>query len=92
MDDLVSVLRPFEKAAKEVSGEKYVAATVVLPIVNCLKKTVSQVLQACTSEGASLLSEMLLDNIDQRLVPLEANHLLASATVLDPRFKLLHFQ
>ena len=88
--DLVAVLRPFEKATKEVSGDKYVTSSTVLPLINCLHRAVSNA--ALVSEDAVALNDALLDQIGKRLVPLEDNHLLASATVLDPRFKMIHFR
>ncbi|KAG0718172.1 Zinc finger BED domain-containing protein 1 [Chionoecetes opilio] len=91
---LVAVLGPFDKATKEISGEKYVTASIVLPMVNCLRTAVAE--GSSVSEGDVVpltdISAELLQEIDKRLVILENNSLLASATVLDPRFKLLHFQ
>lgn len=39
--DLAAVLRPFEKATKEVSGDRYVITSTVLPTVNCLQRAVA---------------------------------------------------
>ncbi|XP_045115035.1 E3 SUMO-protein ligase ZBED1-like isoform X2 [Portunus trituberculatus] len=88
--DLVVVLSPFEDATNEVSGDKYMTASTVLPIVNCLHNTVAEA--SFVNEDIMALNDALLDQIVWRLLPLEDNYLLASATILDPRFKMVHFR
>ncbi|MPC39625.1 Zinc finger BED domain-containing protein 1 [Portunus trituberculatus] len=88
--DLVTVLRPFERATREVSGDKFITASKILPIVNCLQRAVANA--SFVSEDAMALNDALLDQIGQKLLPLEDNNLLASATVMDPRFKMIHFR
>lgn len=88
--DCIVVLKPFEAATKEISGEKYVTASMVIPIVNCVRGQLRKTLPE--SETAKQLKSQLEEKMHRRMADLEKVELLAIATVLDPRFKKLHFQ
>ncbi|KAL7723404.1 hypothetical protein ACLKA6_015978 [Drosophila palustris] len=83
-------LRPLEEATKILSGDKYCTASMVIPIVNILKQKL-QNLNGNTPE-ANEVNEFLLLEIDRRMGPMEQVSILAMATMLDPRFKKLHFK
>lgn len=88
--DYITVLKPFEAATKEISGEKYVTASMVIPIVNCVR---GQLRKTTPESGtARVLKSRLEEKMNGRVSDLEKRELLAVATVLDPRFKKIHFQ
>ncbi|XP_039287793.1 E3 SUMO-protein ligase ZBED1-like [Nilaparvata lugens] len=87
---LISLFKPFEFATREVSGENFVTISKVVPIVSCL---VSQLDKFKTS---SVAVEQVLDcvkkEVQKRFGAIEYNNHAAVATLLDPRFKNLHFR
>lgn len=87
--DCLEILRPFELATKDISGEKYVSGSLVIPLIYCVSKSLRQNI-ASTEPSRSLKSE-LLKQMDNRLAPLEKNILLGAGTILDPRFKKFNF-
>ncbi|XP_046746402.1 zinc finger BED domain-containing protein 4-like [Diprion similis] len=88
--DCIAVLKPFEIATKEISGEKYVTVSMVISIINFVRGQ----LQKTSPESATAkkLKFQLEDKMNRRMADLEKVELLAVSTVLDPRFKKLHFQ
>ena len=83
LSEMVDVLRPFEVVTREMSGEKYVCSSKIIPLAKAL--------QRCNSSVSSRLSEALCAQMSGRFLNMEANVLIASATLLDPRFKKLGF-
>ncbi|GBP41627.1 Zinc finger BED domain-containing protein 1 [Eumeta japonica] len=89
LHDLVTLLGPFKIVTEDLSAEKYVTASLVIPLTNLLKQEIEQT-KISTAIGLSVQND-LLKGIEDRLVPLQENLLLTKATILDPRFKKLHF-
>lgn len=87
--DLVTLLAPFKMATEELCAEKYVTASLVIPLTNLLRHEIEQSTPS-TAIGISVKND-LLKGIINRLAPLEHNMFLAKATIMDPRFKRLHF-
>ncbi len=82
----IEVLRPFEEATKEVSGEHYVSISKVIPLVSLL-------LQATSSAGhrSNTLASQLAAQCKRRFQNIEHNHTLAASTFLDIRLKKIVF-
>ncbi|CAH1371511.1 unnamed protein product [Tenebrio molitor] len=74
---------------KELSGESYITASKVIPLVNCLKQKIE--LTETHSETSMLLKQNILQQILERFGTIENVKLLSVATLLDPRFKKIHF-
>lgn len=88
--ECIQILKPFEVATKDISGEKYISGSLVIPLTNCLRTSLEKI--NLTSLISNRLKVELEKQIEKRLSPMEKNALLASATILDPRFKKIHFQ
>ncbi|KAK7149159.1 hypothetical protein R3I94_008690 [Phoxinus phoxinus] len=80
----VDALRPFEEVTREVSSEKYVSVSKVIPLVSLLQR-------ACKHQGSSVATQ-LAQQCQRRFAGIETNHSLAASTFLDARFKYLGFQ
>ncbi|XP_051996488.1 E3 SUMO-protein ligase ZBED1-like [Xyrauchen texanus] len=80
----VDALRPFEEMTREVSSEKYVSVSKVIPLVSLLQR-------ACKHQGSSVATQ-LAQQCQRRFAGIETNHSLAASTFLDARFKHLGFQ
>uniref|UniRef100_A0A6P7H793 Zinc finger BED domain-containing protein 1-like isoform X1 n=1 Tax=Diabrotica virgifera virgifera TaxID=50390 RepID=A0A6P7H793_DIAVI len=90
LKQLLPILRPLEYVTKEASGERYVTISSVIPMLNCLVKQINLVQTA--NDIVKQVKTTLLKEIDKRFAKIEFNSNVAIATLLDPRFKALHFQ
>ena len=88
--DLIVLLTPFKEATEEISGDRYVTASLAIPIANLLQKGLEEA-KPFTELGAAV-QKSLLNLVNAKLEPLEKNLHLAKATILDPRFKRIHFR
>ncbi|XP_050532817.1 E3 SUMO-protein ligase ZBED1-like [Daktulosphaira vitifoliae] len=86
---LIELLQPLEYVTKESSGENYITISKVIPMINCLLKQLAQ-----TQPRFDVLIEikdMLHTEIIRIFGLIEQVKPIAIATILDPRFKNLHF-
>ncbi|XP_066590479.1 zinc finger BED domain-containing protein 4-like [Prorops nasuta] len=87
--ELVDLLKPFKEATKIISGEYYLTASKVIPVINTLQKTL--MLSQPITKTANHMKELLLEQFQMRFENIEKDTILAKATILDPRFKSIHF-
>ncbi|XP_045541030.1 uncharacterized protein LOC123722636 [Papilio machaon] len=87
--ELITLLKPFKQATEDISGDHYVSASLAIPITNLLAQGLEYE-KASTILGIAVKTS-LLEGVTTRLRPLEENVYLAKATILDPRFKKIHF-
>ncbi|KAK6470307.1 zinc finger BED domain-containing protein 1-like [Huso huso] len=83
----IEALRPFEEATREVSAEKHVSVSKVIPLVSLLLRAAA----ATERQGSSLATELALQ-CQGRFRGIETFHSLAASTFLDIRFKNLAFR
>lgn len=76
---LVTLLGRFKIVTEDLSAEKYVTASLVIPLINLLKQEIGQT-KTSTAIGVSVQND-LLKGIEDRLVPLQENLFLAKATI-----------
>ena len=86
-EKVVNLLKVFEEATREISGD-YSSASIVIPIINSLKRTISQ---EEDDHGIMGMKRGMLRSITDRYGDIEQQPLCVLATVLDPRFKLKVF-
>jgi len=92
--ELCIVLRPFESTTKVVSGETYIAASMILPIVNGLTDVCSKMknkpeFDSRTHEVVNSISNAMKNKNSWGNIYLSKT--LAKCTFLDPRFKSILF-
>jgi len=85
----VKLLCPFELASKEFSTEKHLSASKVIPLKAMLNKKLNNI--TCTTKEAKQLLDQLKIEFYKRFHDVEKIRLLAISTILDPRFKRIHF-
>lgn len=88
--DLASLLKPFEFATTDISGEKYITVSKIIPMINCLISQLGKF--NATSTSMKAVKQTLETEMAKRFGKAEQNYRLAISTLLDPRFKNIHFQ
>ncbi|XP_026470197.1 zinc finger BED domain-containing protein 4-like [Ctenocephalides felis] len=88
--ELSNLLQPLEYITRELSGEYYITVSKVIPLVNCLLAQLRAIQPK--SRLCVKLKQALIDTASKRFLNLEENLPMAIATLLDPRFKNLHFK
>lgn len=88
--DVLQVLEPLEKMTVEFSAEQYVTLSKVIPILKFAYHYYSRL--SLTASVGKVLKENILPEMNKRFSTSEHHFLLASPTLLDPRFKNLHFE
>ncbi|KMQ93224.1 zinc finger bed domain-containing protein 1-like protein [Lasius niger] len=90
LKEIVVLLRPLAFMAKECSAENYIVISKIIPLINCAlieyKKTTQMM------ELSMKLKETILKELQSRFGQIEFSHSFSIATILDPRFKIIHFQ
>eukprot|EP00102_Acyrthosiphon_pisum_P018397 XP_008190138.1 PREDICTED: zinc finger BED domain-containing protein 4-like [Acyrthosiphon pisum] len=87
----IILLQPFEEITREIAGEKFMTASKIIPIRTLLKKNIESHIISVTNEG-KMLQQRLKIEFYQKFHDVEKETLLAICTILDPRFKRVHFQ
>ena len=87
--DLINILKPMEAVTKEICVEKFVTSSKIIPIVSCLLKTYSAM--KTETDVGSATKNLILEELSKRFSTVEQVHVLATTTLLDPRFKKIHF-
>nr|XP_037877017.1 E3 SUMO-protein ligase ZBED1-like [Bombyx mori] len=89
VSSVIMVLRPLEAATKEISGDKYCTSSKIIPLVRCmLSKITSAVIE---DPVAKEVQKLAINEINKRMGSIEHVNALAIASILDPRFKRMHF-
>ncbi|KAG5892245.1 hypothetical protein JTB14_014615 [Gonioctena quinquepunctata] len=91
LEEIVCLLEPFEIATKEISGDKYVTISLIIPLIRGIMDRLDKIDNITTSEGASFL-EKLKDSVRLRLKPYENRTPVILGAILDPRIKKRAFR
>ncbi|KAA0714611.1 hypothetical protein E1301_Tti020309 [Triplophysa tibetana] len=83
----IKALKPFEEATREVSAEKHISISKVIPLVSLLLRATA----ASEHQGCSFATE-LAQQCHRRFRGVETIHSLAASTFLDMRLKHLAFR
>lgn len=87
---LMALLKPLESMTKEASGELYTTASKVIPMINCSVNRIKEI--NFETDSMKSIKDCLLEALEKRFGKVEHFRPLAIATVLDPRFKVIHFK
>ena len=84
ISDSLTVLKPFLEATENISGDKFVSVSMIIPLVKLLQ-------QSMRSHLSIPLAAELSSELTYRFSPIEEAYITAVTTLLDPRFKKLPF-
>lgn len=87
----LKVLYPFYMATIEMSQEKRVSGSMVIPLIKMLTYSTHEILGKTTNVTAVQLGQNVLATLTHKFDTLESSSRLSLATLLDPRFKTIGF-
>ncbi|XP_076137405.1 E3 SUMO-protein ligase ZBED1-like [Alosa pseudoharengus] len=91
MKDALDLLAPFHQATVELSAEKRVSASKVIPLMKMLNHTIVRKSEGLTSNMARQLADNLVRRVREHALQMESISVMTMPTLLDPRFKKLGF-
>lgn len=91
IEDLCTILKPFEAATNTISGDRYCTASLMIPIINGLVDVSKTLLKKDFGNIIKTIVSQLLKGLTERLGNVEKSNTLIISTFLDPRFKNLSF-
>ncbi|XP_067205354.1 E3 SUMO-protein ligase ZBED1-like [Linepithema humile] len=90
LQEILKLLKSFEIITKEIFGQKFVTCSKIIPMIHCLRNQLTELKPE--SDAGKKLKNYFLCEIENRFQSIEKQNLLAIATILDLRFKKIHFQ
>lgn len=90
--ELCIILEPCEEVTKEMSGEKYMTASQIIPITRGLKSTIKKISEKVRKPVIKEIAIKLLEGISIRYANLEQSKTISLCTLLDPRYKHYFFE
>ncbi|XP_057701568.1 uncharacterized protein LOC130921551 [Corythoichthys intestinalis] len=91
ISESLQVLSPFNDAAVELSEEKSVSGSKVIPLLAMLHHTLEDDMGAIQMEESKAMAEGLKKQLRDKLYNLQAMSVMSLATLLDHRFKKIGF-
>ncbi|XP_057681081.1 E3 SUMO-protein ligase ZBED1-like [Corythoichthys intestinalis] len=91
ISESLQVLSPFNDATVELSEEKRVSGSKVIPLLAMLHHTLEDDMGAIQMEESKAMAEGLKKQLRDKLYNLQAMSVMSLATLLDPRFKKIGF-
>lgn len=88
VENLISLLAPFEELTNQISSSTATAADVI-PAIRALSRLLRK--QTDTDQGVKTTKATLLQALERRFSDIESEPLYTIATVLDPRYKDRYF-
>lgn len=89
--EIVSLLKPFEEATNQISGENYVTVSLIIPLVVGIHTSLQNLAATLKCSVTKNLHSKLLASVIKRLFPYETRIVPRVATLLDPRLKKLAY-
>lgn len=88
--DIFPLIEPIRDVITEISGDKYPTCSIIIPIVHCMEQKINN--GNPQTEIGKQLKTRIQTAICNRFKNFEHLPLLSTATILDPRFKKVHFK
>lgn len=86
---MTKLLKPLETVTVELCGSSYVTCSNIIPLINCTMKTLNNFIP--TIEPVINLKNNILAQMEKRFQNVELVKICAISTILDPRYKKIHF-
>lgn len=90
LKECLDLFEPLEFVAQECTAEGYVVISKVIPLISCALAEYERITQ--TTELSARLKQTILAELKKRFGYIEFMNSISFATILDPRFKTMHFR
>lgn len=90
MENIVAILYIFDDATEEISGEKYVTVSLIIPIVYCLNEKLNAIKNDLNTNERNALLSRLIDGTVKRLTVYETRTV--TGLLLDPGWEKTLFR
>jgi hypothetical protein len=90
MQSLIEILAPLESATRNLCGESYSTASMIIPTIRAAINHLTKF--TVSSAEVMKFRACLVVNLNDRFASAEANKVTATASILDPRFKEASFK
>ncbi|XP_008556087.1 E3 SUMO-protein ligase ZBED1-like [Microplitis demolitor] len=90
LKDVMNLMQPIMIIINELSGDSYLTCSIIIPAVAITKTKIN--FSKPKTETGIIFKKHLLASFEQQFHDVESFPILCISTVLDPRFKKLHFQ
>lgn len=87
----LTILAPFHEATVELSEEKRVSGSKVIPLLKMIERVLQEETTRSTCPLARELGEHLIKHLREKLHSLQSSSIMSLPTLLDPRFKTIGF-
>nr|XP_054590355.1 zinc finger BED domain-containing protein 4-like [Nothobranchius furzeri] len=91
IEEMLRVLAPFYQATRELSEEKRVSGSKVIPLMRMIHIELQHQSSTVTKPTAKQLAENLSKRLTESICNMESLSVMSLATLLDPRFKTAGF-
>ncbi|XP_048826335.1 E3 SUMO-protein ligase ZBED1-like isoform X1 [Brienomyrus brachyistius] len=91
VQEICTILQPFEEVTVELSAESYLTASKVIVLARGLQRATADFRQNTTTAAAQGVIDSLCASMSSRFHRIHANHILADTAALNPRFKRMAF-
>lgn len=91
IEEMLRVLSPFDQATRELSEEKRVSGSKVIPFLKIIHIELQNQTLSLTKSAAQELAENLRKRLTESISNMESLSVMTLATLLDPRFKKVGF-
>ncbi|XP_011156674.1 zinc finger BED domain-containing protein 4 [Solenopsis invicta] len=89
LKEILDLLKPLEFIAKECLTDNYIAISKIMPVIKCAIAEYSKTRQTMTL--SMRLKEIIVAEFERWFGLIEFSEPISIATILDPRFKTVHF-
>ncbi|XP_024886694.1 zinc finger BED domain-containing protein 4-like [Temnothorax curvispinosus] len=92
LKEILDLLKPLEFVAQECSTENYIKVSKIIPLIKCTILEYQNTLNTKLTMALSAnLKVTILAELEKWFGQIEFDNLISIATILDPRFKTVHF-
>ena len=90
LKDVLPLMEPIRTVITEISGDSYPTSSLIIPMISCMEKKLESI-QPKTEVGHEF-KYRLQTTMANRFKDIEGNKILSASTILDPRYKKIHFK
>lgn len=92
VEGVVEIMKPFAEATRESSGNSYPTASMIIPMIHCLKAATSNFVRQNDHTPGITFARNLIMTLNSRFPLYKTDDVNALCTIVDPRYKAALFE